>query len=249
LGVLSFSDVIIQSSNVGMIKVGQRVGQDRLFRMIQDFRFGQKTGLDLPGEENGIFHPLHKWSRTSVAAHSIGYEISVTAVQILQAMNVMANRGVLVPFRMTRTSLNPAEFNPEPSADGVRIISEKTASNLTTRAFEGVVTEGTGQAAQVDGFTVAGKTGTARKLDRDLGVYLASRHVASFVGFVPADHPVLSMVVVLDDPKYSLQYGGQVAAPVFREIARRVLLYLRQTPQFRPDQKIVTAQLRNMDRP
>jgi len=249
LGVLTFSEVIIQSSNVGTIKVGQRIGQEYLYRMIQNFRFGQKTGLDLPGEENGIFHPLHTWSRTSLAAHSIGYEISVTAVQILQAMNILANGGLLVPFRISRTSLNPAEFNPDIPAAGARIISERTASELTSRVFEGVVTDGTGQAARIDGFTAAGKTGTARKLDPDLGVYLADRHLASFVGFVPADRPVLSMVVVLDEPKFSLQYGGQVAAPVFREIARRVLLYLGQAPQFDPNKKTVTAQLRSQDRP
>ena len=249
LGVLTFSEVIVQSSNVGTIKVGQRIGQENLYRMIQDFRFGQKTGLDLPGEEGGIFHPLYKWSRTSLAAHSIGYEISVTAVQILQAMNILANRGVLVPFRITRPSINPAEFNPDIPAAGARIISERTASELTSRVFEGVVTDGTGQAARIDGFTVAGKTGTARKLDQDLGVYLANRHLASFVGFAPADRPVLSMVVVLDEPKFSLQYGGQVAAPVFREIARRVLLYLRQAPQFDPNRKTATAQLRSQDRP
>lgn len=249
LGVLTFSEVIVQSSNVGTIKVGQRIGQDNLYRMIQDFRFGQKTGLDLPGEENGIFHPLHTWSRTSLAAHSIGYEISVTAVQILQAMNILANRGVLVPFRITQTELNPTGLDPNLPAPGVRIISERTASELTSRVFEGVVTDGTGQAARIDGFSVAGKTGTARKLDQDLGVYLASRHLASFVGFVPADRPVLSMVVVLDEPKFSLQYGGQVAAPVFREIARRVLLYLRQRPQFDAIKKTMTAQLRSQDRP
>jgi cell division protein FtsI (penicillin-binding protein 3) len=249
LGLLTFSEVMVQSSNVGAIKVGQRIGQDNLYRMIQDFHFGQKTGLDLPGEENGIVHPLHKWSRTSIAAHSIGYEISVTAVQMLQAMNILANGGVLIPFRITQASFNPTASNPNIPATGVRIISERTASELTRRVFEGVVADGTGQAARIDGFSVAGKTGTARKLDQDLGVYLASRHLASFVGFVPADRPVLSLVVVLDEPKFSLQYGGQVAAPVFREIARRVLLYLRQAPQFDPDNKNVTAQLRSQDRP
>jgi len=249
LGVLTFSEVIIQSSNVGTIKVGQRIGQERLYRTIQDFRFGRKTGLDLPGEESGIFHPLNRWSRTSIAAHSIGYEISVTAAQILQAMNIVANRGVLIPFRMTRSSLNPKGFSPEIPTVGDRIISEKTAAELTSRVFEEVVADGTGQAAQIEGFSVAGKTGTARKLDRSLGVYQASRHVASFVGFVPADRPVLSMVVVLDEPKFSLQYGGQVAAPVFREIGRRVLLYLRQAPQLSPDKGTVTAQLRSKDQP
>ena len=249
MGVLTFSEVIIQSSNVGTIKVGQRIGQERLFRTIQDFRFGRKTGLDLPGEESGIFHPLSSWSRTSIAAHSIGYEISVTAAQILQAMNIIANRGVLIPFRMTRPTLNAKDFSPDVPPSGTRVISEKTAVELTTRVFEGVVEEGTGQSARIEGFSAAGKTGTARKLDRDLGVYLASRHVASFVGFVPADRPVISMVVVLDEPKFSLQYGGQVAAPVFREIARRVLLYLRQAPQFSPDKGVVTAHFRNEDRP
>jgi cell division protein FtsI/penicillin-binding protein 2 len=249
MGVLTFSEVLIHSSNVGTIKVGQRIGSDNLYRMIRDFRFGQKTGLDLPGEEVGIFHPLAKWSRTSIAAHSIGYEISVTAAQILQAMNIIANYGVLIPFRISRPSFDPSGFSADTPEAGVRIISEKTASDLTRRVFEGVVTDGTGQAAQIDGFFVAGKTGTARKLDPDLGIYLANRHVASFVGFVPADRPLLSMVVVLDEPKFSLQYGGQVAAPVFREIGRRVLLYLHQTPQFRLSEKTVAAQLRNEDRP
>jgi cell division protein FtsI (penicillin-binding protein 3) len=249
MGVLTFPEVIIHSSNVGTIKVGQRIGQEKLYRMIQDFRFGQKTGLDLPGEESGIFHPLHKWSRTSLAAHSIGYEISVTAVQVLQAMNILANRGVLVPFRITQTSLNPIGLELGMPFSGVRILSERTASELTSRVFKGVVADGTGQAARIDGFSAAGKTGTARKLDHDLGVYVASLHLASFVGFVPADRPVLSIVVVLDEPKFSLQYGGQVAAPVFREIARRVLLYLRQTPEFDPSQKTVTAQLRSQDQP
>jgi len=113
MGVLSFPEVIIHSSNVGTIKVGQRIGPDSLYRMIQAFGFGQKTGIDLPGEENGIFHSLPNWSRTSLAAHSIGYEISVTAAQTLQAMNVLANRGVLIPLRVTRETLNLSGFNPD----------------------------------------------------------------------------------------------------------------------------------------
>jgi len=249
MGVLSFPEVIIHSSNVGTIKVGQRIGPDSLYRMIQAFGFGQKTGIDLPGEENGIFHSLPNWSRTSLAAHSIGYEISVTAAQTLQAMNVLANRGVLIPLRVTRETLNLSGFNPDVPPAGDRIVSEKTALDLTRLVFEEVVAKGTGQAAQIDGFRVAGKTGTARKLDPNLGIYLASRHLASFVGFVPADRPMLSMVVVIDEPKFSPQYGGQVAAPVFREIARRVLLYLRQAPQPGPAQKFVTAQLRSLERP
>jgi cell division protein FtsI/penicillin-binding protein 2 len=247
MGILSFPEVIIHSSNVGTIKVGQRIGPDRLYQTIQAFGFGQKTGIDLPGEENGIFHSLQNWSRTSLAAHSIGYEISVTAVQILQAMNVLANRGVRIPLRITRETLNLSGFNPDIPPAGDRIISERTASDLTRLVFEEVVAKGTGQAAQLDGFRVAGKTGTARRLDPNLHVYLASRHLASFVGFVPADRPILSMVVVIDEPKFSPQYGGQVAAPVFREIARRILLYLREAPQPGPAKKLVTAQLRSLE--
>ncbi len=247
MGLLRFPEVIVHSSNVGTIKVGQRIGPDQLYQMIQAFGFGEKTGLDLPGEENGIFHSLGKWSRTSLAAHSIGYEISVTAAQILQAMNVLANRGHLVPLRITRETINPSGFDPDGPQTSVRILSENTATALTHRVFEEVVANGTGQAAQIEGFSVAGKTGTARKLDPRLRVYLASRHLASFVGFVPTDRPVLSMVVVIDEPKFSPQYGGQVAAPVFREIARRVLLYLRQAPQSGPAEKLVTARLRSLD--
>ena len=247
MGWLRFPEVIIHSSNVGTIKVGQRIGQDRLYQMIQAFGFGQKTGLDLPGEENGIFHSQDSWSRTSLAAHSIGYEISVTAAQILQAMNVLANRGTLIPLRITRDTLNLSGFDPEEPAGGVRIISAATAATLNHRVFEGVVDGGTGHPAQIEGFRVAGKTGTARKLDPVLGVYVASRHLASFVGFVPVDRPVLSMAVVIDEPKFSSQYGGQVAAPVFREIARRLLLYLRQAPEANPGGKLVTAQLGSLE--
>ncbi len=126
-----------------------------------------------------------------------------------------------------------------------RVISEKTANELIDRVFEKVVLDGTGQAAQLNGFAVAGKTGTAQKLDPAGRGYSANKHVATFVGFVPAENPVLSMVVVIDDPKIGLHYGGQVAAPVFRDIASRVLLYLRQSPEIDPAKKIVTAQLRS----
>ncbi len=244
LGILTFSDVIIHSSNVGTIQVSYHIGPENLYKMIKNFRFGQKTGIELPGEENGILHPLKTWTKTSLPAHAIGYEISVTAIQILQAMNVIANRGCLVPPRITRETPDLAgsiEVSPSPFE---RIISEKTANDLIDRIFEEVVLDGTGQAAQLKGYTVAGKTGTAQKIDPATGTYMATRHLASFVGFVPAEKPVISMIVVIDDPRTDLHYGGQVAAPVFREIASRVLLYLRQPPAIDPAKKIVTAQLR-----
>jgi cell division protein FtsI (penicillin-binding protein 3) len=248
MGVLTFSEVIIHSSNVGTVMVGQRLGEASLFRMIQAFHFGQPTGIDLPGEEKGIFHPLPRWYASSLASHSIGYGISVTAVQILQAMNVIANGGVLVLPRVARGADHLSGDRPGTPVNGERIISERTAKELVDRIFEKVVLEGTGQAAQINGFAAAGKTGTAQKKDPG-GGYTGSRHTASFVGFVPADSPTISIIVVIDDPKVGLHYGGTAAAPVFREIARRVLLYLGQTPDYNPAQKLVTARLRSQARP
>jgi len=244
MGVLDFSEVIIHSSNVGTTMVGQRLGPENLFRMIRAFRFGEKTGVELPGEEAGIFHPLPKWSSSSLASQSIGYGISVTAIQLLQAMNIFANNGLLVPLHVARETF---DFSPSLQATlspGERVISEKTASELIEKVFEKVVLEGTGQAAQIDGFTVAGKTGTAQKIDPTTGTYSARKHLASFVGFVPSRKPLLSMIVVIDEPKMGLHYGGQVAAPAFQEIVRRVLLHLGRTPQFEPARKVITARLR-----
>ncbi len=244
MGVLNFSEVVIHSSNVGTAMVGQRIGPENLYRAIKAFRFGEKTGVELPGEEAGIFHPLPKWSGSSLASQSIGYGISVTAIQLLQAMNIFANNGLLVPLHVARETF---DFSPSLQATlsaGEKVISEKTASDLIEKVLEKVVLEGTGQAARVEGFAVAGKTGTAQKIDQATGAYSARKHLASFVGFVPARKPFLSMIVVIDEPKTGLHYGGQVAAPVFQEIARRVLLYLGQTPQFDPAKKVITAQLR-----
>ncbi len=248
MGILTFPEVIIHSSNVGTIMVSQRLGERNLFSMIKVFHFGEKTGIDLPGEENGIFHPLKEWSGSSLASHAIGYGISVTAVQMLQAMNVIANRGILVPPRISRETLDFSAALPGIPPSGERIISLGTAEELIRRIFEKVVLDGTGQAAQLNGFSVAGKTGTAQIREPGVG-YSAGKHLASFVGFVPAEKPVLSIIVVINEPKAGLHYGGQVAAPVFREIAQRALLYLRQFPRFDPSKKIVTAsaKIRSLD--
>ena len=248
MGILNFSEVIIHSSNVGAVKVGQRLGEEALFRMIEAFHFGRPTGIDLPGEEKGILHPLPTWYASSLASHSIGYGISVTAIQILQAMNIIANGGLLVPPRITRGADVGSAVRPGIPANGERIISERTARELTDRIFEKVVLEGTGTQAQINGFSAAGKTGTAQKKDPG-GGYTGTRHTASFVGFVPVDRPLISIIVVIDDPKIGLHYGGTTAAPVFREIARRVLLYLGQTPEYDPAQKLVTAKLQSQTQP
>ncbi|OGD21042.1 MAG: hypothetical protein A2W03_10190 [Candidatus Aminicenantes bacterium RBG_16_63_16] len=247
MGVLSFAEVIIDSSNVGTVKVGERVGTDNLYRMIKAFRFGEKTGIELPGEEKGICHPPDRWSRSSLASHSIGYGISVTAIQVLQAMNTIANRGLLVPPRISREVVDRAGFPAAAPASAERVISERTAAELIDNIFAKVAIEGTAAAARLDGFTVAGKTGTAQRSIPGGRGYSSGNHMASFVGFVPAADPAVSIIVVINDPKGRFYYGGLVAAPVFREIARRVLLYLNRFPEFDPSKKVITAKAPGVD--
>jgi len=230
MGLLTFPEVFIHSSNVGTIKISQNLPQDRFYNMIQAFGFGKKTEIGLPGEENGIFHPVVKWTSVSLPSISIGYGISVTAVQVLQALNVIANRGILVPPRIIQQKPGSVPRPGTASGPALRIISERTAAEVT-EILERAVVDGTGKEAVIEGFPVAGKTGTAQKLDPELHVYTEKKHLSAFAGYVPADKPVLSMIVILDDPKGTLYYGGQVAAPLFRDIARSVLLYLREPPR------------------
>jgi len=229
-GLLTLPGVVAHSSNVGMIRVGQRLDPDAFYRTIQNFGFGRKTGLDLPAEESGLLMPPKKWSRRSLSALAIGYEISVTAIQILQAMNIIANRGLLIAPRIVSAVEGSSVTGQEEPAPPDRIISEKTAETLI-KILEQAVLEGTGQAAGINGYTVAGKTGTAQKIDPELKRYSSSKHIASFVGFVPVEKPAISMIVVLDEPQKAEHYGGQIAAPVFREISSQVLRYLRVNPQ------------------
>ncbi len=239
-GVLSFPEVIIHSSNVGTIQIGQSIGEEAFFETIKAFGFGKKTGIDLPAEEKGIFRPLNNWTKISSASLSIGYEISVTAIQLLQSINAIANKGVVVTPKIVKKILNSSDEQIKKPIQHRRIISEETALILTSILQE-VVQKGTGIAAQIKGYKVAGKTGTAQKFDRSIGTYSSTLHTSSFIGYAPADKPSLSMIVVIDEPKghYS---GGKVAAPVFREIARQVLRYLRIPAQ--DSLKIILAENR-----
>ncbi len=230
-GRLDFAGVIIHSSNVGTIQVGRRLGSAALREMTEAFGFGSKTGIELPGEEPGYFAPPERASSRSLASLSIGYEIAVTPIQLLQAVNAVANRGRLVPPRIVKSIQGNRPRNQRPS---LPVILSPAACEKLVLILERVVLEGTGKAALLDGYEIAGKTGTAQKYDPAIKAYSNRRHTASFVGFVPADNPVLSMVVILDEPQTEEQYGGQVAAPVFREIARRVLRYLGVAPRRGP---------------
>ncbi len=242
LGILSFPEVFIHSSNVGVIKIAEQLGEDRIYRMFKTFRFGEKTGIDLPGEESGVVHPLEKWRKSSLRV-AMGYEMAATPLQILQAMNVLATSGYLVKPKVSldrpRPLLQSAGNLSVMTEEAELILNPKTARELVDLVFRQVVEIGTGRQALIPGYTLAGKTGTTQKFDPELRAYNNSRHVASFVGFVPADRPLFSMVVVIDEPRGPLHYGGQVAAPVFREIARRVLLYMNQPPQKLPDNLLV----------
>ncbi|UCE42979.1 MAG: penicillin-binding protein 2 [Candidatus Aminicenantes bacterium] len=229
LGILDFPEVFIHSSNVGTIFIGQRVGEENLFRAIKKFGFGQRTGIDLPAEEKGLLNPLERWTKISVASHSIGYEISVTPIQMLQSLNIIANQGVIVPPRtVKKINDTDAEMESVSPMAYKRAISDETSANVRDILL-GVVASGTGVTARIPGYTIYGKTGTAQKYDRDEKQYLTTAHIASFAGVVENEGPLFSMIVVIDDPKGDY-YGSQVAAPVFREIAKKILRYLCVPP-------------------
>jgi len=238
--ILSFPEVIIHSSNVGTIQIGQLVGEKLLYERIKDFGFGEKTGIELPAEQRGILHPIDQWSRLSLASLSIGYEVSVTALQLLNAGNIIANNGVQIPFTIIKKGSHPELNEPGQAAAPKRILSEKTALQIK-EMLKRVVTEGTGRTAQVNGYEAAGKTGTAQKINPETGGYTSSAHTSVFLGFIPADHPVLSIIVVIDDPKGSY-YGSEVAAPVFRETALKALRYMGVPPEAGPARPIIAAQ-------
>jgi len=227
-GVITFEDVMVHSSNVGAIRVGLALGPNRFYDYIRRFGFGERTGIDLPGEASGLVRRTDRWSQLSNATMSIGQEIGVTPLQVAAAVATVANGGVRVAPRIVdrvvdangATIWRPAR--PEP----VRVISDRTAAVLN-EILKSVVTRGTGQKAALAEHVVAGKTGTAQKAGR--GGYSADKVVASFAGYVPADRPRLVILVVVDEPKGS-QYGGTIAAPAFKEIAEASLRYLGVPP-------------------
>jgi cell division protein FtsI (penicillin-binding protein 3) len=226
-GRITFEEVMIHSSNVGAIRVGLALGQDRFYRYIRRFGFGERSGVTLPGEALGRVRPTAQWSQLSNASLSIGQEINVTPLQVIDAIAAVANGGLRVQPRIVEKVVdtkNNAIYTP-PQTAPVRVISEKTAAVLN-EILKAVVTNGTGVQAALAEHVVAGKTGTAQKAGR--GGY-GDKVVASFGGYVPADRPQLVILVVVDEPK-TAEYGGTVAAPAFKEIAESTLRYLNVAP-------------------
>jgi cell division protein FtsI (penicillin-binding protein 3) len=229
-GVLTFADVIAESSNVGTIKVAQRLGKGRLARYIEAFGFGRKTGIDLPGEISGLFRDHRLWSGVSLATISIGQEIGVTPIQMAAAYGAIANGGTLVrPMIVSevRDRDGGKSVRNAPAAAG-RAVSPETCRTLQ-RILQRVVESGTGQKAKPAGYTAAGKTGTAQKIDQRTGLYSKDDYISSFVGFAPAREPKLVILVMVDSPT-GVAWGGSVAAPVFRAVAEQGLAYLQVPP-------------------
>jgi cell division protein FtsI (penicillin-binding protein 3) len=229
-GVLTFTDVIADSSNVGTIKVALRLGKERFSKYIAAFGFGQKTGVDIPGEISGLLKDYRLWSGVSIGSIAIGQEIGVTPMQMATAYCAIANGGMLMrPYIVSEIvdhgGGDGKKFGPQLVR---RVISEGTCSKVN-KILQRVVEAGTGQKAQPAGYTAAGKTGTAQKIDQRTGVYSKKDYVSSFVGFVPAVAPKLVILVMVDTPE-GVVWGGSVAAPVFKEVAEQSLAYLQVAP-------------------
>lgn len=226
LGWMTFAQMIQKSSNIGAAKTGMLLGEQRLYRYLQAFGFGQRTDIDLPGEVGGLLKSPREWGRRSLASISMGQEVGVTPLQMLSAVAAIANDGVLMRPHVVSDVRDQKGQPVKEILPHVRrrVVSPATARTLTT-ILEGVVTSGTGTKAAIPGFRVAGKTGTAQKVDPRTGAYSSALSIGSFVGFVPADSPRLAMIVVIDEPQGEA-WGGVVAAPVFRRVGEQALTYM-----------------------
>lgn len=231
IGRVNYSKAFAHSSNVCAIKTGMRVGKEGFYQTLQNFGFGRKTGIELPAETNGIVRNPDRWNGDSLASMSIGYEIGVTALQMATAFATIANNGVRVQphiIKEIRQSDRQVVSVAQPAS--TQVVSAETARDMTTMMRQ-VVLAGTGKRAQLNGYTAAGKTGTAWKFDEKLKKVNSAKYVSSFIGFAPADSPAVTIAVVMDEPKVGGRDGGQVAGPVFREIAQQILPELNVKPE------------------
>lgn len=232
---LSVKEIITKSSNIGAAKIGIRLGPDRLYDYVKSYGFGARTGLLLPGEVPGIVHPVKKWSKVSVAQIPMGHGLAVTRLQMTMAMCALANNGrlmrpMLVDHLEDSSGGIVARYEPQPVR---QVVSEAAARQMVEALKTVVQAGGTAVKAAMTNYTVAGKTGTAQKVEG--GQYVHGKYVASFIGFFPADNPELCISVIMDEPKEGY-YGGAVAGPVFRQIAERAASYLNIQPDIEDKQ-------------
>ena len=244
-GLLTVSDVLAESSDVGAIKIALRLGEDRFYKYIRAFGFGQQTGIELPGETRGLTKPVNRWSKVSIGAISMGQEIGVSPIQLAAMVSTFANDGVWEAPRIVATTTPPSiipqtfVFRPEHER---RVISAITAAQMR-QMMRAVVLHGTGRKAVLEGYTAAGKTGTAQKVDPATGGYSRTKYVGSFAGFAPINNPAVTVAVILDSA-VGLHQGGQVAAPVFQRVTQQVLEYLHvpHDMQLPPNRQVWLAQ-------
>ncbi len=230
-GQLNLHEILKYSSNIGLAKIGKKLEREKLYSYLRDFGFGEKTGVDLPGEENGTLHAPERWFEIDLAAISFGQGVSVTALQMAAAMGAIANGGMLMePYLVEKIVDGEGTqiYQRQPSA--VRRVVAETTANLVREMMIGVTEPGgTGTKGAVVGYRVAGKTGTAQKVDPVTGGYSVDKTVSSFIGMVPAENPALLLLVTIDEPQ-DQSYGGLIAAPVFSRIAADSLRYLDIPP-------------------
>jgi cell division protein FtsI (penicillin-binding protein 3) len=227
IGTVSYSQAMAHSSNVCAIKTALSVGREDFAAMIQKMGFGSKTGIELPAETQGIVRPLAKWNGDSLASMAIGYEIGVTALQMTSAFATIANNGVRVQphiIKEIRRSDEQAKRVTQPQQ--TQVVTSETARNLRTMLKQVVMT-GTGRRARLNGYTAAGKTGTAWKFNAKSKTVDSSKYISSFIGMAPADNPEIVVAVIMDEPKAGARDGGKVSAPVFSEIAQQLLFELK----------------------
>ncbi|HTA86447.1 MAG TPA: penicillin-binding transpeptidase domain-containing protein [Silvibacterium sp.] len=240
-GMLPAWKALAVSSNVCAIRVGERVGPEHLYKYIRAFGFGDRSGIELPAETRGLLEPLKHWGPASMGAIPMGQEIAVTPIQIATMVSTIANGGVYLPPHILLEStelakgdpkLKPVVFHPENGLPdplpqgGNRVISELTAAQMR-KMMEEVVLIGTAhEAVHLNGYSAAGKTGTAQKIDPRTHTYSKTNFVASFVGFAPVNNPAITVAVVMDSPSHSMHFGAQASAPVFQDLAQQILEYL-----------------------
>jgi cell division protein FtsI/penicillin-binding protein 2 len=234
-GELSVDDILIKSSNIGAAKLGISLGEQRLYSYIRAFGFGERTDIALPGEIPGLVPPPQRWSKLSITRIPMGQEVAVTPLQTITAMSAIANGGHLMMPQIVHdiTDGTGAVISTFPPVEIRQVITPETARQMTA-AFKGVVSKrGTAVGAQVQGFEVAGKTGTAEKIDPSRGGYMSGHYIVSFCGYMPADNPSFICLVMLDDPQTGegQYYGGLVAAPIFSRIGEKVARYMNLEPQ------------------
>jgi cell division protein FtsI (penicillin-binding protein 3) len=250
-GLLPVWGVLAESSDVGAIKIALRLGEDRFYKYIRAYGFGQQSGIELPGETRGLTKPVSRWSKVSIAAISMGQEIGISPIQLAGLVSTFANDGVWVAPRIVAGKVEPqgtpqtVAFHPAASH---RVISSFTAAEMRSM-MQKVVLEGTGRKAILEGYTSAGKTGTAQKVDPATGAYSKTKYIGSFAGFAPLNNPQIVVAVILDSA-VGLHQGGQISAPVFRRVAQQVLEYLH-TPHdlpLAPKHQLLLAQAKMKDK-